>query len=61
MRRIIEQQFSCVGEYPDERRVLSWLPAATSSSSLILWAIWIKLPVLRFAINGCPGTQRTGA
>ncbi len=60
MTRLLEHQFLSVGEYPDERRGLSWLPVIVSSSSLIMWAIWIKLPVLRFVINKYPGKQRTG-
>lgn len=60
MRRLLEHQFLSVGEYPDERRGLSWLPVITSSSSLIMWVIWIELPVLHFVINTYPGKQKTG-
>ncbi len=40
--------FFSVGEYPDEIRGLSWLPVIERSSSLIMRANWIELPVLRF-------------
>jgi len=58
MTRLLEHQFLSVGEYPDERRGLSWLPVMVSGSSLIMWAIWLKLPVLHFAINRRPEKQR---